>query len=113
MSQSHHILPWSIERYAVTAMLDVELHSQTGQVPLADISERQGISFSYLILSNFSRVYLKTSLFLVFVGREGVTSLGEMQIRFLLLRSLQQLMNPLMLAVVRVIKKVAKIVAIA
>ena len=35
-------------RYAVTAMLDVALHSHTGPVPLADISERQGISLSYL-----------------------------------------------------------------
>ncbi|GKX51340.1 HTH-type transcriptional regulator IscR [Budvicia aquatica] len=29
-------------------MLDVALHSQEGPVPLADISERQGISLSYL-----------------------------------------------------------------
>mgnify|MGYP000851140869 CR=1 FL=1 len=35
-------------RYAVTAMLDVALHSQHNPVPLADISERQGISLSYL-----------------------------------------------------------------
>lgn len=35
-------------RYAVTAMLDVALHSHQGPVPLADISERQGISLSYL-----------------------------------------------------------------
>ncbi|KMT65526.1 Fe-S cluster assembly transcriptional regulator IscR [Catenovulum maritimum] len=35
-------------RYAVTAMLDVALHSKTGPVPLADISERQDISLSYL-----------------------------------------------------------------
>jgi Rrf2 family iron-sulfur cluster assembly transcriptional regulator len=35
-------------RYAVTAMLDVALHAQRGPVPLADISERQGISLSYL-----------------------------------------------------------------
>ncbi|WP_153447649.1 Fe-S cluster assembly transcriptional regulator IscR [Vibrio algicola] len=35
-------------RYAVTAMLDVALHSSDGPVPLADISERQGISLSYL-----------------------------------------------------------------
>ncbi len=35
-------------RYAVTAMLDVALHSQQHPVPLADISERQGISLSYL-----------------------------------------------------------------
>ncbi|HVL00404.1 MAG TPA: Fe-S cluster assembly transcriptional regulator IscR [Dongiaceae bacterium] len=35
-------------RYAVTAMLDLALHAQTGPVSLADISERQGISISYL-----------------------------------------------------------------
>jgi Rrf2 family iron-sulfur cluster assembly transcriptional regulator len=35
-------------RYAVTAILDVALHAQIGPVPLADISERQGISLSYL-----------------------------------------------------------------
>jgi Rrf2 family iron-sulfur cluster assembly transcriptional regulator len=35
-------------RYAVTAILDVALHAQSGPVPLADISERQGISLSYL-----------------------------------------------------------------
>ncbi len=35
-------------RYAVTAMLDVALHSSSGPVPLADISVRQEISLSYL-----------------------------------------------------------------
>ena len=35
-------------RYAVTAMLDLALHAQAGPVSLADISERQGISISYL-----------------------------------------------------------------
>lgn len=35
-------------RYAVTAMLDVALHTATGPVALADISARQGISLSYL-----------------------------------------------------------------
>lgn len=35
-------------RYAVTAMLDVALHSQRGPVSLADISKRQEISLSYL-----------------------------------------------------------------
>ena len=35
-------------RYAVTAMLDVALHTASGPVSLADISERQGISLSYL-----------------------------------------------------------------
>jgi Rrf2 family iron-sulfur cluster assembly transcriptional regulator len=35
-------------RYAVTAMLDVALHQTLGPVCLADISERQHISLSYL-----------------------------------------------------------------
>lgn len=35
-------------RYAVTAILDVALYATDGPVPLADISERQGISLSYL-----------------------------------------------------------------
>jgi len=35
-------------RYAVTAMLDLTLHFEKGPISLADISERQGISLSYL-----------------------------------------------------------------
>lgn len=35
-------------RYAVTAMLDLALHTTKGPVSLADISLRQGISLSYL-----------------------------------------------------------------
>jgi Rrf2 family iron-sulfur cluster assembly transcriptional regulator len=35
-------------RYAVTAMLDLALHTENGPVTLATISERQGISLSYL-----------------------------------------------------------------
>lgn len=35
-------------RYAVTAMLDLALHAQDGPVSLSDISQRQGISLSYL-----------------------------------------------------------------
>ncbi|MBI3561874.1 MAG: Rrf2 family transcriptional regulator [Gammaproteobacteria bacterium] len=35
-------------RYAVTAMLDLALHYQEGPTTLADISQRQGISLSYL-----------------------------------------------------------------
>lgn len=35
-------------RYAVTAVLDLAFHQQTGPVSLADISERQAISLSYL-----------------------------------------------------------------
>jgi Rrf2 family transcriptional regulator, iron-sulfur cluster assembly transcription factor len=35
-------------RYAVTAMLDLAVHNMNGPIALADISERQGISLSYL-----------------------------------------------------------------
>lgn len=35
-------------RYAVTAMLDLSLNYGAGAITLADISERQGISLSYL-----------------------------------------------------------------
>lgn len=35
-------------RYAVTAMLDLAVHEQDGPICLAEISERQGISLSYL-----------------------------------------------------------------
>jgi len=35
-------------RYAVTAMLDLAIHYQEGPITLADISQRQGISLSYL-----------------------------------------------------------------
>ncbi len=35
-------------RYAVTAMLDLALHEGEGPTALAEISERQGISLSYL-----------------------------------------------------------------
>ena len=35
-------------RYAVTAMLDLALHVDSSPVALADISDRQGISLSYL-----------------------------------------------------------------
>ena len=35
-------------RYAVTAMLDLALHYQSGPVSLSEIAERQGISQSYL-----------------------------------------------------------------
>lgn len=35
-------------RYAVTAMMDLAIHDHTGPVTLADISNCQGISLSYL-----------------------------------------------------------------
>ena len=35
-------------RYAVTAMMDLALHDREGPITLADISQTQGISLSYL-----------------------------------------------------------------
>jgi len=35
-------------RYAVTAMLDLAIHMGSGPITLSDISQRQGISLSYL-----------------------------------------------------------------
>jgi len=35
-------------RYAVTAMLDLAVHEDEGPISLAEISDRQGISLSYL-----------------------------------------------------------------
>lgn len=51
-------------RYAVTAMLDVAIHAASGPVPLADISERQGISLSYLeqLFSRLRKQELVTSV---------------------------------------------------
>lgn len=51
-------------RYAVTAMLDLALHAQQGPVSLADISERQGISLSYLeqLFAKLRRGNLVTSV---------------------------------------------------
>lgn len=51
-------------RYAVTAMLDLALNASQGPVPLADISERQGISISYLeqLFAKLRRRELVTSV---------------------------------------------------
>ncbi|XOZ34354.1 Rrf2 family transcriptional regulator [Halomonadaceae bacterium KBTZ08] len=51
-------------RYAVTAMLDLALHAGNGPVSLADISQRQGISLSYLeqLFSRLRRSNLVTSV---------------------------------------------------
>lgn len=51
-------------RYAVTAMLDLALHSDQGPVSLADISTRQGISLSYLeqLFSKLRRQKLVSSV---------------------------------------------------
>lgn len=51
-------------RYAVTAMLDLALHGQRGPVSLADISERQAISLSYLeqLFAKLRRGSLVTSV---------------------------------------------------
>ncbi len=59
----------------MTAMLDVALHSQQNPVPLADISERQGISLSYLeqLFSKLRKAGLVTSV----RGPGGGYRLGE------------------------------------
>jgi len=51
-------------RYAVTAMLDLALHSDHGPVSLSDISNRQGISLSYLeqLFSKLRKKTLVTSV---------------------------------------------------
>jgi Rrf2 family iron-sulfur cluster assembly transcriptional regulator len=51
-------------RYAVTAMLDVAIHAASGPVSLADISERQDISLSYLeqLFSRLRKCGLVTSV---------------------------------------------------
>ncbi|WP_286265685.1 Fe-S cluster assembly transcriptional regulator IscR [Thalassotalea atypica] len=62
-------------RYAVTAMLDVAIHASDGPVPLADISERQGISLSYLE-QLFSRLR-KNGLVISVRGPGGGYRLGK------------------------------------
>jgi Rrf2 family iron-sulfur cluster assembly transcriptional regulator len=50
-------------RYAVIAMLDLAIHHAENSVALADVSERQGISLSYLeqLLSRLRKAGLVTS----------------------------------------------------
>jgi Rrf2 family iron-sulfur cluster assembly transcriptional regulator len=51
-------------RYAVTAMLDLALHAEDGPISLADISQRQAISLSYLeqLFAKLRRNKLVTSV---------------------------------------------------
>jgi Rrf2 family iron-sulfur cluster assembly transcriptional regulator len=51
-------------RYAVTAMLDIALHGKSGPVSLAEISQRQDISLSYLeqLFSKLRRKELVSSV---------------------------------------------------
>ena len=51
-------------RYAVTAMLDIALHSEQGPVSVMDIARRQGISSAYLeqLFSKLKRVGLVDSV---------------------------------------------------
>lgn len=51
-------------RYAVTAMLDLALHTEHGPTSLADISRRQAISLSYLeqLFAKLRRCQLVTSV---------------------------------------------------
>lgn len=51
-------------RYAVTAMLDLAFHADQGPVTLAQISQRQGVSVSYLeqLFAKLRRCKLVTSV---------------------------------------------------
>ncbi len=51
-------------RYAVTAMLDLAIHADSGPISLADISSRQDISLSYLeqLFAKLRRNELVTSV---------------------------------------------------
>lgn len=62
-------------RYAVTAMLDLAMHSKGSPVSLSDISDRQGISLSYLE-QLFSKLRQKTLVTSV-RGPGGGYSLGR------------------------------------
>lgn len=67
-------------RYAVTAMLDLAIHADSGPISLADISSRQGISLSYLeqLFAKLRRNELVTSVrgpgggYLLSRGSEGI-----------------------------------------
>lgn len=63
-------------RYAVTAILDIALHGGTEPVSLADISERQAISLSYLeqLFAQLRREGIVTSV----RGPGGGYQLGKM-----------------------------------
>src|SRR4051812_4616411 len=62
-------------RFAVTAMIDLALNNGSGPVTLADISERQKISLSYLeqLFGKLRRRALVTSV----RGRGGVYNLAN------------------------------------
>jgi Rrf2 family transcriptional regulator, iron-sulfur cluster assembly transcription factor len=62
-------------RYAVTAMLDLAVHNMGGPIALADISERQGISLSYL--EQLFAKLRKTGLVASTRGPGGGYSLGK------------------------------------
>lgn len=67
-------------RYAVTAILDIALNAENGPVSLADISERQHISLSYLeqLFAKLRRHGLVKSV----RGPVGVISLGNPAVKF-------------------------------
>lgn len=95
-------------RYAVTAMLDVALHSHEGPVPLADISERQGISLSYLE-QLFSRLR-KNELVSSVRGPGGGYLLARGAGEIFIAQVISPSMNPLMRHAVRELRKVVRAV---
>jgi Rrf2 family iron-sulfur cluster assembly transcriptional regulator len=75
-------------RFAVTAMIDLALNNSTGPVTLADISERQKISLSYLeqLFGKLRRRALVTSV----RGPGGGYNLANQPTRFPLRTSSSQ-----------------------
>lgn len=69
-------------RYAVTAMLDLALNARQAPVSLADISERQGISLSYLeqLFAKLRRNELVSSVRGPGGGYQLARAAGEIQI---------------------------------
>lgn len=69
-------------RYAVTAMLDLALNASQAPVSLADISERQGISLSYLeqLFAKLRRNELVSSVRGPGGGYQLARDAGEIQI---------------------------------
>jgi len=93
-------------RYAVTAMMDLAIHDRDGPVTLADISNCQGISLSYLE-QLFSK--LRQSGLVEGVRGPGVViDCQKQRIKSVLQILLSRLMNHLIIHVAREIRTAIK-----
>ena len=86
-------------RYSVTAMLDLAIHDKAGPVTLADISQCQGISLSYLeqLFARFARVVWSKAFEVPVV----VIVWQDLLLKLVLQKSFVQLMKTLMLPAVK------------